>query len=546
MSFSEHTRVPLDLNAELESVDVRNKIGGIQNLGNQPRLGSIKGGNVIASTQPRQSTPAHVTAVQARVFQTSTDVSQIHIVYKRPPNDPFHRITKIHVSGYKGNAQPVQVASGHSPISFSLENTGERVSITAQASGDLGDAFLDSAPTVALALSRNPSLPGTGISASAQPGSPSAISAVATPLGNQVSWTGPSGPDTHSHQIYRATSNSFAAASRVATVAFSPAGQPAFVDKNVTVGTQYWYFVSTVNKAFVESLPSASVSATAAAANLDTHVIDGTARKARTAGHSSYRPTSNPITATDAGSNATVSIASHTMRVGGSSISNNSGSVSGLSYGTLYYIFYDDANFAGGAVTYQSTTTKETALNGDSRFFVGSVTTPPATGADTMGNNDGGTGAQSGFFGVFRPTVNVNGSNLSYDGDTTTVSTVTDNDTLISSITQSVSGISNPTTGAQAVISAVLNIRSRIVKINGAGANSTGSLDYSKDGGSTWTNVYTVTGTTARAVATDAITLPAGQVLSRVQVRQTATYIAGAHTTSVSAGLFEVWVEVQS
>ncbi|MCI0348858.1 MAG: hypothetical protein L0Z53_05475 [Acidobacteriales bacterium] len=114
------------------------------------------------------------------------------------------------------------------------------------------------------------------------------------------------------------------------------------------------------------------------------------------ASHVSYRPLSNPLTATDAGTTATVNIAAFTQRVAGVDVSVNSGSVSTLSFGTLYFIYYDDAGFAGGSVTYNATTVKETALNGSGRFFVGSIITPKDGAADTSGNNDGGAGAQTG------------------------------------------------------------------------------------------------------------------------------------------------------
>jgi hypothetical protein len=104
--------------------------------------------------------------------------------------------------------------------------------------------------------------------------------------------------------------------------------------------------------------------------SLTNEVTDGSTRFAQTAGGLTYRPTSNPLTSTDAGSNATVSIAAFTMRcTGHTDVSISSGSITALSYDTLYYIYYDDAALAGGAVTFNATTTKETAINGSGRFF---------------------------------------------------------------------------------------------------------------------------------------------------------------------------------
>lgn len=133
-----------------------------------------------------------------------------------------------------------------------------------------------------------------------------------------------------------------------------------------------------------------------------TAVPDGTQRFAATASTLTYRPTTNPLTATDAGSNATINISSFTMQTSSKgAVSVNSGSVTALSYSTLYYVYYDDATLAGGSVTFNVTTTKTTAINGSGRFFVGSIVTPAATAPDTTGNNDGGVGAQSGTTQVF-------------------------------------------------------------------------------------------------------------------------------------------------
>jgi hypothetical protein len=71
--------------------------------------------------------------------------------------------------------------------------------------------------------------------------------------------------------------------------------------------------------------------------------------------------------------------------------------LTGLAYNTLYYVYFDDANFFGGAVAYQATTNKEVAIEAAGRLFVGSIFTPPAGAPDTIGNGDGGSGAQSGI-----------------------------------------------------------------------------------------------------------------------------------------------------
>lgn len=74
------------------------------------------------------------------------------------------------------------------------------------------------------------------------------------------------------------------------------------------------------------------------------------------------------------------------------------------------------------------------AMSGTNRFFVGSISTPPATGAPTLGNNDGGPGAQIGMktliqFNSATPQATGNGTvanaGNSIDGDSTDYATLT-------------------------------------------------------------------------------------------------------------------------
>lgn len=128
------------------------------------------------------------------------------------------------------------------------------------------------------------------------------------------------------------------------------------------------------------------------------YIGDSANRKAATAATLSYRPLSNPLTATDAGVTATVTIANFTMRVAGiGDLSVTGGSIPTLAFSTLYFIYYDDPDFAGGTVTFNATTVKENVLNNAGRFFTGSILTPADGAADTIGNNDGGVGAQFGY-----------------------------------------------------------------------------------------------------------------------------------------------------
>ena len=100
------------------------------------------------------------------------------------------------------------------------------------------------------------------------------------------------------------------------------------------------------------------------------------------------------ITATDAGTDSSIIISNHTRLYGdGTSVSVTGDTLTALAYETLYYIYYDDSGFAGGAVTYVSTTSSSTAAQTGARHLVGSVTTPAAAGADTGGGVIGPPGS---------------------------------------------------------------------------------------------------------------------------------------------------------
>ncbi|MGE5566160.1 MAG: hypothetical protein ACM3YN_08400 [Parcubacteria group bacterium] len=95
------------------------------------------------------------------------------------------------------------------------------------------------------------------------------------------------------------------------------------------------------------------------------------------------------ISATDAGTDATITISAHTRIYGnGTSVSVSGGSVTALSYSTTYWLYYDDAARAGGSVTYHATTTDVDAFvspTNPDRHFVGAVQTPASGAGATTG-----------------------------------------------------------------------------------------------------------------------------------------------------------------
>lgn len=135
---------------------------------------------------------------------------------------------------------------------------------------------------------------------------------------------------------------------------------------------------------------NAADAANAAAAAADAAAAAATSAAATASADSSLASsgvTGLTMTATDAGANATVTISAHTRIYGdGTSVAVSGGSVTGLAYSTGYYIYYDQASRAGGAVTYQTTTSAATAAQTGDRHSLGAVTTPAGGGGPVDGN----------------------------------------------------------------------------------------------------------------------------------------------------------------
>lgn len=148
--------------------------------------------------------------------------------------------------------------------------------------------------------------------------------------------------------------------------------------------------------AAADAANAAAVAATAAAATAN--AAAGTAQSAATdaaavAALTNSGVTGAVITGTDAGATVTVSVTAHTRVYGNStSVSVNAGSVTGLPYSTLVYIYYDQASRLGGAVTYLATTSQTTAAQTGNRHLVGQITTPAALAAPATGNYVGAPG----------------------------------------------------------------------------------------------------------------------------------------------------------
>ena len=266
--------------------------------------------------------------------------------------------------------------------------------------------------------------------------------------------------------------------------------------------------------------------------------------------HSSYRPLSNPLTATDAGANATIPVANFTMRVAGQdiSITGNSTDLTVRAFDTVYYVFYDDPLLAGGAVTFDTSTIREDALNSAGRFFVGTIRTPLDGGRDTKGLGDGGGAAQlAGTDLTLYPIDDAAGSGTAfsnptnaYDKLTATFATGADSDAANDprehewfSFEQGSLGIGK--------FGVTLRVESEVVK-TGAGV-VTGRIRYSLDGGTIWANIYSVDASRAKQI--DNVDLGSDVDISKLRVEARADWNTGASTT-VTTDVYEIWIEIDN
>lgn len=122
---------------------------------------------------------------------------------------------------------------------------------------------------------------------------------------------------------------------------------------------------------------------------------DAAARE--TARLTSYTAPTNVLSAADVGSDATITVAAHTRiyPVQGSidvpDVSLAVGTVTGLAFATLYYVYYDDPTLADTTPTFVATTNIATAQAGAAagRHFVGEITTPADGAGGTSGTGGG-------------------------------------------------------------------------------------------------------------------------------------------------------------
>jgi hypothetical protein len=117
-----------------------------------------------------------------------------------------------------------------------------------------------------------------------------------------------------------------------------------------------------------------------------------------------YPAPGDVLSAADVGSDCTITIDAHTRVYGDiANLSVSGGTITGRSFSTTYYVYYDDTTRADTTPSYLSTTNPNVAVpqKAAGRHYVGSITTPADGGGDTTG----GAAPPSGGGGIARTEV---------------------------------------------------------------------------------------------------------------------------------------------
>lgn len=99
---------------------------------------------------------------------------------------------------------------------------------------------------------------------------------------------------------------------------------------------------------------------------------------------SSVQDDSTPLSASDAGASATISVAAHSLDMSTGPVSYNAGSITGLAYSTKYFVYCVDAAYAGGAVTYLASTDATDIVANVGSYYVGQITTGTQAAAGSI------------------------------------------------------------------------------------------------------------------------------------------------------------------
>jgi hypothetical protein len=193
--------------------------------------------------------------------QKDRSMSEVSIDFQYDVSDPAFASVRFWAIGYKGNTNPVLLPADttQSPVSFLLETTKEVITIygqTVSPSGDTAPYQFAKSCTVAL----------DGV-VSAPPAPSISQSLVGTPLGYQFAFNqvdvGSTQDVISAYRVYRNITNTSSTASLIQPIVHDPThlGAVTVTDHiHASLGLSYYYWVSAVNTAGLESTKTAAQS----------------------------------------------------------------------------------------------------------------------------------------------------------------------------------------------------------------------------------------------------------------------------------------------
>ena len=324
----------------------------------------------------------NVSVAQSPLKVQNKTVSQITVTFSRNFADKVYDHVNIWVKGYQGNSNWVEYASStDSPANFFLEANGNTVQVGLQSVSATNQisAPIQFCPMATVTLSGVVSNP---------PAPTITQTLVAIPLGYQFTFTqvqlaAGTQDVLKSYKVYRNSSNTFAGATVIQTIPDDGKndGAPIVVQDQQTGGSVFYYFVTAVNTAGLES-----ASSSAQAGLINSGLVNS--RSTSQAINSSITTSAGSVL-TQHLTSTQIDVASFTVQYPFGQISYNSGSVDPGSYGS-FVVYFSDPNFVGGAVAYLATGTAYQANSNDSYVGIGSITT--SGGGGGHGGGGGGSG----------------------------------------------------------------------------------------------------------------------------------------------------------
>jgi hypothetical protein len=327
-----------------------------------------------------QTAPNAIAEFDASKSAGAGGIVTIWVSFLPPRNDMRFGSCKIAIAGYNGIAATVEIAQhATSPFSFTLEQTGETVTLSAISVSQDGVESTAVAPTKVLTLNAAATVPAKIMGATA----------TEIPSGLQIMFPAALESGITQYQIYRGRrGGGFGAAASIGTVTPTGASAYVFLDGSGLGGQFEWYVFA--------------VNATGNGAGSDQILPDPASLTSadQTVNSPANQTNFAKVDSVDAGTDATIRIydpsggvgTAWTYKAGYGTLIIPAGSIPHKSYTTAYFIVWDTLG-----QQYLSFIDAPSTLP-DNYIFAGKVTTVAAGGTGGS-SGGGGTGGGSGGSG---------------------------------------------------------------------------------------------------------------------------------------------------